>query len=189
VPRAPCRVRARVRARACGTALPAATAPLPGRCRQGFNIPGAYPDLDRGIFGFTLDPDNPYRCFFFERWTATNTGEIKLGPLTLPPTGRKVEIPLHVTSITWNPEGKIIYTSISPPVDRFEGNTKGAGATIGLLVGAGVNSGPPSVGLPTLMLQQKVVQLLGIFGKQWSDEADVPQWWKSKARGADPNDM
>ena len=157
--------------------------------QKGFNIPTAYPDIDRGIFGFTIDPENPYRCLFFERWTATNTGAAKLGPLKLKPTGNRVETPLHVSSITWNPEGKIIYNSISPPVDRFEGNTKGAGAVFGLLVGAGVDSGPASVGLPTLMLQQKVVQKLGIFGKQWSDEADVPVWWKSKAVGADPNDL
>lgn len=155
----------------------------------GFNIQGAFPDLDRGIFGFTIDPDNPYRCLFFERWTATHTGEAKLGPATISPTGNRVETPLHVSSITWNPEGKIIYNSISPPVDRFEGNTKGAGAVFGLLVGAGVDSGPASVGLPTLMLQQKIVQRLGIFGKQWSDDVDVPSWWKSKARGADPNDI
>ena len=157
--------------------------------QKGFSIPTAYPDLDRCVFGFTIDPENPYRCLFFERWTATNTGATTLGPLKLKPTGNRVETPLHVSSITWNPEGKIIYNSISPPVDRFEGNTKGAGAFFGLLVGAGVVSGPASVGLPTLMLQQKVVQKLGIFGKQWSDEADVPAWWKSKAVGADPNDL
>ena len=157
--------------------------------QKGFKVDTAYPDLDRGIFGFTIDPQNPYRCLFFERWTATNTGEAKIGPRTLPPTGNRVETPLHVSSITWNPEGKIIYNSISPPVDRFEGNTKGAGAVFGLLVGAGIDSGPASVGLPTLMLQQKIVQKLGFLGKQWSDEADVPAWWKSKARGADPNDI
>ena len=157
--------------------------------QKGFKIDTAYPDLDRGIFGFTIDPQTPYRCLFFERWTATNTGEAKIGPRTLPPTGNRVETPLHVSSITWNPEGKINYNSISPPVDRFEGNTKGAGAVFGLLVGAGIDSGPASVGLPTLMLQQKIVQKLGFLGKQWSDEADVPAWWKSKARGADPNDI
>jgi len=158
--------------------------------QSGFNVADAYPDLDRGLFGFQVDPNNPYRCFFFERWTGTHTGVIKLGPLiTIPATNRRIETPLHITSITWNPEGKIAYQSISPPVDRFEGNTKGAGAVFGLLVGAGVDSGPASVGLPTLMLQQKLVQATGLFGKQWSDEEQIPKWWKSSARGADPNDL
>ena len=38
---------------------------------EGFNLLGAYPDIDRGIFGYTIDPQNPYRCFFFKRWRAT----------------------------------------------------------------------------------------------------------------------
>ena len=156
--------------------------------QSGFNVAGAYPNLDRGVFGFTVDPNNPYRCFFFERWTGTHTGTITLGSLIkIPASNKRIETPLHITSITWNPEGRIVYQSISPPVDRFEGNTKGAGAVFGLLVGAGVDSGPASVGLPTLMLQQKLVQASGLFGKQWSDEAKIPRWWKSAARGADPN--
>merc|ERR1711879_598618 len=134
-------------------------------------------------------PQNPYRCFFFERWTGTHTGEINLGPMTIPPTGNRIETPIHVTSITWNPQGKIVYQAISPPVDRFEGNTKGGGAVFGLLVGAGVDTGSPSVGNPFLMLQQKLVQALGFLGKQWSDDAEIPAWWKSTAKGADPNDM
>ena len=158
--------------------------------QQGFNVQGGYPDLDRGIFGLTVDPANPYRVLFFERWTATHTGELKIGKwITLPATRNKVETPIHVTSLTWNPAGKLIYQCISPPVDRFEGNTKGAGAILGLLAGAGVDSGPTSVGLPSLMLQQKVFQFLGFAGRQWSIDADIPKWWKSSARGADPNDI
>jgi len=157
--------------------------------QAGSNVAGAYPDLDRGVFGLTVDPNNPYRCLFFERWTGTHTGAINLGPFKMPATEKRIETPLHITSITWNPEGKIAYEAISPPVDRFEGNTKGTGAIFGLLVGAGVNVGLTSVGLPTLMLQQKVVQALGFLGKQWSDEEQIPRWWKSAARGADPNDM
>lgn len=158
--------------------------------QKGFNIQNAYPDLDRGLFGYTIDPQNPFRCFFFERWTGTHTGEVDIGFAKIPATGNRVETPLHITSIWWNPEGKIIYQSISPPLDRFEGNTKGAGAVFGLLTGTGTESPfPPSVGHPFLILQQKFVQSLGIVGKQWSDEEDIPDWWKSKARGADANDM
>ena len=153
------------------------------------NFVDAYPDLRRGRFGFNIDPENPYRCFFFERWTATNTGELKVGPKTFPATGNQVKTPLLVTSVTWNPKGKVIYYSVSPPIDRFEGNTMGAGAGFGLLYGAGFVGAGSSVGLPMLMLQQKIVQNLGIAPKQWADEADIPAWWKSKARGADPTDI
>lgn len=169
--------------------------PITGRevaeTQKGFNLLGAYPDIDRGIFGLTRDPQNPYRCFFFERWTGTMTGEIKIGSLiSLPPTKKRVETPIHITSVTFNPEGKVVYESISPPVDRFEGNTKGSGAVFGLLAGAGLQL-PAGVGDAALMFQQRLNTdiLSGIFGKTWSSEADVPKWWKSKAKGADPNDI
>ena len=157
--------------------------------QEGFDYVSAYPDFKREIFGHSIDPQNPYRCFYFERWTGTNTGSLKLGPTTLPPTNNRVEIPIHVSSVTWNPEGKVVYEVISPPVDRFEGNTKGAGAVLGLLAGGGVEQGPSGVGATMLIIQQKILQKLGIFGKQWSEDKDIPSWWKSKARGADPNDI
>ena len=155
--------------------------------QSGFNLVEAYPDLDRGIFGLAVDPNNPYRVLFFERWTATNTGPLKVGPLTIPATGKRIETPIHVTSLVWNPEGKIVYQAISPPVDRFEGSTKGAGAIFGLLAGAGVDQGTPAVGSPWLMLQQRLAN--GRLGKLWSDEDRIPAWWRSAARGADPNDI
>jgi len=159
--------------------------------QRDFNLVQAYPDLDRGIFGFTIDPENAYRCLFFERWTGTNTGPIKIGKwITLPPSGKRVEAPIHVSSITWNPDGKIVYQCISPPLDRFEGNTKGAGAVFALLAGAGLQL-PAGVGDVGLMMQQKMNTdvLGGLFGKTWSSDAEIPAWWKSQARGAEPNDL
>lgn len=32
------------------------------RTQKGFQITDAYPDLETRPFGFTVDPDNPYRC-------------------------------------------------------------------------------------------------------------------------------
>ena len=158
---------------------------------KGFNLLGAYPDIDRGIYGYTVDPQNPWRVFFFERWTGTMTGEIKIGSLiTLPPTQKRIETPIHVTSVVWNPEGKVVYETISPPLDRFEGNTKGAGAVFGLLFGAGLQL-PSQIGDGALMLQQRLATdvLQGAFGKTWSSEEEVPAWWKSKSKGADPTDL
>jgi len=159
--------------------------------QKGFNLLGAFPDIDRGIFGYQIDPQNPFRCLFFERWTGTMTGDVKIGNLVnLPATQKRVELPVHVSSIVWNPDGKIAYETVSPPIDRFEGNVKGAGAVFGLLAGAGLSL-PASVGDPVLMAQQRLNTdiLKGIFGKTWSSESEIPSWWKSKAKGADPNDI
>lgn len=160
--------------------------------QKGFDVLGAYPDLDRGIFGFTIDLENPYRCHFFERWTGTNTGDINVNGMKLSGSGTYVETPLHCTSICWNPQGKIVYQSISPPLDRFEGNTKGVGAVFGLLAAFKPLStafNMANVGNPLFLAIQKTSAKFEIGGKSWSKDEDIPSWWKSKARGADPTDI
>jgi hypothetical protein len=158
--------------------------------QEGFNIQNAYPNLETRPFGFTIDPDNPFRCYWFERWEGTNTEGVKLGPIDLPPTNNDVKLPTHIMSANWTPEGKIKYICLSNPLDRFEGTTKGAGAVFGLLVGAGVKStGNVSVGDSLLRFQQRLFHAIGGFGRNWSVEEKIPKWWKSKARGADPNDL
>jgi len=160
--------------------------------QKSFDVVAAYPDLEREMFGFTIDPQNPYKCFFFERWTGTNTASVSLNGNKLQPTGNRVDVPMHISSVVWNPEGQIVYQGISPPVDRFEGNTKGLGAVFALLAGAGLapeifRRGQP--GDPFFTVFQKLGAQLGIGGKAWSDDKDLPAWWKSSARGAYPNDM
>ena len=123
-----------------------------------------------------------------ERWEGTNTGEVKIGPSTNPPTNQQVQLPTHIMSINWTPEEKIIYACLSPPLDCWEGTTKGNGAILGLLVGAGLNGGG-AVGDKFFILTQKFIQKIGIFGKSWSVDEEIPSWWKSKARGADSNDL
>ena len=157
--------------------------------QEGFNILDSYPDISIQRFGFTIDPENPYRCYFFERWRGTNTGDLKVGPVTLPATGQFADIPTHIMSVHWNPEGKIVYTCLSSPLDRFEGNTKGQGAVFGLLNKGGVSTPDASPGNWLLQFNQKVIAPLLGAGKAFSSEEDIPSWWKSKARGADSNDM
>jgi hypothetical protein len=124
-----------------------------------------------------------------ERWEGTNTGSLKIGPLTVPPTNNQVQVPTHILSVNWTPQGTIIYTCLSSPLDRFEGTTKGVGAVFGLLSGAGVAVTSVSPGDNFLRLQQRLFQATGAFGRTWSKEEEIPSWWKSKARGADPNDL
>lgn len=147
----------------------------------------AYPDLEVDNFGFCVDPRNPWRCLWFQRWMGTNTGDLKLGPLTMPPTEKIVETPLAAQSAVWNPAGKLVYLSISDPLDRFEGNTRSA-AIIGLLEGAGAGGAGGPVGDLGLRFAQRLNQWSGFAGKTWSDDQDIPSWWKSKALGADPTD-
>ena len=71
----------------------------------------------------------------------------------------------------------------------MQGNTNGQGAVFALISSAGV---PVSslVGDPLLIFQQKANMAFGgALGKAWSFEKDIPKWWKSKARGAEPNNV
>lgn len=157
------------------------------RTQKGFRVFDAYPDLENRPFGFTIDPDNPYRCYYMERWEGTNTGDLEIMG-SIPATNNQVQCPTHTMSLNWTPEGKVIYACLSAPLDRFEGTTEGAGAVLGLLQGAGVG-GAAWVGDNVLRFQQRLFQALGLFGRNWSPEEEIPSWWKSKARGADRNDM
>ena len=92
-------------------------------------------------------------------------------------------------TIHWNPEVKIQYVCLISPLNRFEGTSKGAGAIFGLLVCTGLDSGGVSDGNGFLRFQQHLFHTIGGFERIWSMEDEIPSWWKSKARGADPNDM
>lgn len=160
------------------------------RTQKGFQIMDGFPDFESRPFGFTVDPDNPFRCYFMERWEGTNTGDLQIGKTTLPASGNELQLPTHVMSLNWTPEGKLIYACLSAPLDRWEGtpNAKGAGAVIGLLAGAGFGQAQYP-GDFVLRMSQRLVHAIGGFGRNWSVEEEIPDWWKSKARGADPNDL
>lgn len=154
-----------------------------------FELDKAFPDLDRQPFGFAIDPENPFRCLFFERWKATHTGDLKIQGLPVgPATGARSESPVMPFSITFNPDGKVMYECLTTAVDRFEGNTKGKVAVFGLLETSGVPL-DNNIGNPVLIFQQKLNRMLNGTGQIYSREEDLPSWWKSKAVGAEKNDM
>lgn len=154
--------------------------------REDFKVQDAYPNLKTLPFGFIVDPDNPYRCYHFERWEGTNTQSLQIGPNTLPPTNKDIKLPTHIISLHWNPEGKVRYVCLSSPLDRFEENTNGAGAVFGRLAGAGVDIENASPGDTFLRWQQRVINAIGGFGINWSVESDIPFWWKIKSSWSKP---
>jgi hypothetical protein len=77
-----------------------------------FKLLDAYPDIETNPFGFCVDPENPYRCFWFEKWTATHTGTMQGDLFNLPATGKKVETPIVTLYVVWNPEGTVLYEDV-----------------------------------------------------------------------------
>lgn len=151
------------------------------------NIAEAFPNIETNPFGFTQDPENPYRVFFFEKWRGKHEGPLQAGPQTIEPTGNVMEGPVHVNTVCWNPEGKIVYEAVGNVVDRHEGNTQGKAAVFGLLYTAGIKI-PGSPGSLLLRMIQRFGHLSRDSGRSFSVEEDIPAWWKSKSRGADPTD-
>ena len=56
------------------------------RTNSVFGLDSAFPDLERSAFGFTVDPENPYRVLYFERWKGTNSGPVAMSQASLPTT-------------------------------------------------------------------------------------------------------
>merc|ERR1719215_1205558 len=98
---------------------------------------------------------------------------------------KSIKLPTHIMSVHFNREGQIRYACLSSPLDRFEGNSQGAGAVFGLLAGAGLEGAGGSIGDTFFRFQQRLSNALGVFGRSWSEEEKIPSWWKSQSRGAD----
>jgi hypothetical protein len=156
--------------------------------QNGLGIKAAFPDIKLDTFGFSIDPENPYRCFYFQRWRGTNSEDLDVYGTTYPATGTEMETPVSVFSVVWNPEEKIVYEQVGAVVDRLEGNTQGKAAVFGMLHTAGLklNASP---GDKVFSVIQRIGHLVGNMGRSWSREDEIPKWWTSKSRGADATDV
>lgn len=147
----------------------------------------AYPNIKIDSFGFTIDPENKYRCFYFQRWRAVHENDLDILSSIYPATNKLAEMPVAAFTMVWNPEGKIVYEQVGAVVDRHEGNTQGKAAIFGLLHNAGLKI-PASPGDKLFSVIQRLGNLAGP-GRGWSREEDIPDWWVSKSRGADETEQ
>ncbi|CAB9496321.1 expressed unknown protein [Seminavis robusta] len=115
-----------------------------------FGIYKALPDISPNCFGYTLDPDNPKRVWF----------------MGCPET----------FSVTFDDDQKIKYLSVGYVADRFEGNTNGKGAAVGIFHVIGFPF--PSPGPLLTFVQWLGTEVVDMGAKSYSK--DVPEWWKSQ---------
>jgi len=158
--------------------------------QKGLGLREAYPDFRIDSFGYTIDPENPYRCFYFQRWRAVQEAPLDAyGDLYSDGIGiGEAEMPVGVFSVVWTPDEKIVYEQVGAVVDRFEGNTSGKAAVFGLLHHAGLKlEGSP--GNPLFRILQRLGHAIGGRGRSWSREDEIPRWWASTSRGADETDQ
>merc|ERR1711972_1173248 len=113
------------------------------------------------------------------RFTGTNTGPIRLGPLELPATGAEVDGAPEVNSVLFDSEDRVKLFTVGYNVDRDAGTSEGAGALVGLLNACGIR-------LPNGLLfrvgQVAGTRLADVFPgtiRSVSREEDIPEWYKS----------
>mmetsp|Transcript_28633 Transcript_28633/g.52907 ORF Transcript_28633/g.52907 Transcript_28633/m.52907 type:complete len:261 (+) Transcript_28633:71-853(+) len=100
---------------------------------DGFGIYDSFPDFDNRYFGFTVDPLEPGRVWFFVRLKATNTG----GLFGKEANNKTVELPPQVYSFKFNEQGLVRELTVGYSIDRRQGDTDGVGGMFGLFYGVG----------------------------------------------------
>ena len=152
-----------------------------------FKVFRAFPDISPNAFGFSADPVDEGRVWFFCRNTGTNDGPWGLGyGLEAPPSGDTVSGVPEAFSVTFDADRKVRLLTVGYVADRFypNGNTDGVGAAFGLLKVAGI---PLPGGLAYRAAVALANRLPGAGAKSCSKREDVPQWWldRSEERGMD----
>jgi len=97
-------------------------------------LANAFPDLQTNAFGFSMDPTEPNRVWYFERPRGTFLGAID-HPVVgrVERTGAEYIGPPEARSVIVDEEGKMKYKTVSYVVDRFTADTiDGARAVFGM---------------------------------------------------------
>ena len=150
-----------------------------------FKIYQAIPDISPNAYGFSIDPKDPNRVWFMVRNSGTCTGEIGLdrdGKLRIPGKGAVLDGCPETFSITFDADRKVKYLSIGYVADRFEGNTNGKGAAVGIFHVIGLPF--PSPG-PLLTLAQWLGTEVADLGASSYSTENIPAWWTSLERAAE----
>ena len=74
---------------------------------NGFQVWKAFPDYDMGAFGFSVDPCDPMRVWFFSRSTGTMTNDWQMIGTTLKATNKPIQNGIEALSMIWTPERKV----------------------------------------------------------------------------------
>lgn len=157
-----------------------------------FGIFTAFPDISPNAFGFTVDPEEPRRVWFFVRNTGTNTGPLGLGfGISYPPSGNAAYGCVETFSLTFDAENKAKRVTVGYVADRFDekANTGGSGAALGLMKAAGIVPPAFTAANPLFALGQKLGNALAGGGagsvRTVSKPEDVPKWWPFSEVGAE----
>lgn len=151
----------------------------------------SFSDFESNAFGFSVDPIESNRVWFFirprGRFTKSYTHPV-FGKVE--PTGSELIGPPEARSVIWKDDKTIQYQSVGYVMDRYTGDTtNGMGAVFGLFHHMGIEpSLDDAVGSPTNQFLQWLSSRVlpdGMLPKSYSKEEDIPSWWTDKRRGCE----
>ena len=159
-----------------------------------FSIYKAFPDMDPNCFGYTVDPEHPFRVWFLVRATGTYQNPLG-GPLgtLIRPKNQVYRGSTETWSLVFDGHLKCRLMTAGYVSDRYEDydngtTTNGVGLSFGILetLGLSLPSGPGNFGLRFIQAINGPLVALGLTPKAVSAPSEVPDWWSSEKRGADP---
>lgn len=150
-----------------------------------FGVYRALPDISPNAYGFSIDPQNPNRVWFMVRNTGTFAGEPGLGfgnGQFFPPNGATLEGCPETFSVTFNDDLQIKHLTVGYVADRFQGNTNGNGAAVGIFNAIGLPFPKPG---PLLRLLQWFNTEVYNTGAHSYSTKDIPSWWTSEEKASE----
>lgn len=132
--------------------------------QKGLDIRTICSEIRLVTFGHSIDPEDPYRCFYFQQWRGVDSGDMKNSGKVHLTMGNEMETPVSVFSVLWNSEGKIVYEQIGVVANRGDGNTGGKGNIFEMLQTAGTKLSANS-GDMIFSLIQRLGDLAGNSGR------------------------
>jgi len=147
-----------------------------------FKVYESIPDINPNAWGFSIDPNDPNRVWFMVRNTGTFNGAPFLkDSLNFEPNDTVLEGCPETFSVIYDEEQKLKYLSVGYVADRFEGNTDGKGAAVGIFNAIGLPF--PKVGVLQRFAQWFGTEVYNVGPLSYSVK-DVPAWWTDKNIGS-----
>jgi len=148
-----------------------------------FSIYKSIPDINPNAWGYTIDPKDDNRVWFMVRNTGTFNGQALLAnSLNFKPNGKEIVGCPETFSLIFDEDQKLKYLSVGYVADRFEGNTDGKGAAVGIFKAIGLPF--PQVGPVQRFSQWFFSTVIRIGPLSYSRKEDVPEWWKDENVGS-----
>jgi len=149
-----------------------------------FLIHEAIPDISPNAWGFSIDPNDNNRVWFMVRNTGTFTGISFLSDsLNFKANGATLDGCPETFSITFDENQKVKYLTVGYVADRFEGNTNGQGAAVGIFNAIGLPF--PKVGPVQRFAQWLSTEIFPTKNGPLSYSVkDIPEWWTDKNTGS-----